>query len=62
MLVIYEKRVWSLRMTPLAFKCLKDKKSNRYVRIVEFTTSCYKAEKSINLNDLTDYFFGQKGV
>jgi hypothetical protein len=60
MLVIYEKKVWSLRMTPPAFKCLKDKKSNRYVRIVEFITSCRKAEKSISLNDLEDYFFGHK--
>jgi len=59
MLVIYEKRVWSLRMTPSVFQCLKGK-SQKYVRIVEFNQSFYKAEKNVNINDVEDYFFGQK--
>jgi len=59
MLVIYEKRVWSLNMTPSVFQSLKDK-SHKTVRIVEFNQSCYKAEKQVDINDLEDYFMGVK--
>ena len=57
MLVIYEKSVWSLKMTPSVFQSFKDK-SHKYVRIVEFNQSCYKAEKQVDISDLKDYFMG----